>query len=234
MDLTYLDRASPGFPQPLADIPDPPQHLWVRGLVSALGRPSVAIVGSRRASPGSLEIARRLAADLARIGLTIISGLARRAYGRPVTKLEIDELVAQMDRVKRRGDSPEEQLVVGIQAILISPNFLFRIENDQVLNLLRLELRPGSYRYSLIEIGKNFKALKQELDRVKDIDPKQRDLFDVKVAELGSHLRVYEQLSQRDVPLVQPVPGQAEQKWLSLRQADFEAMAPATATATSR
>ena len=81
MDLTYLDRASPAFPQPLANIPDPPRHLWVRGHVSALSRPSVAIVGSRRASPGSLEIARRLAADLARIGLTIVSGLARGCDG---------------------------------------------------------------------------------------------------------------------------------------------------------
>ncbi len=81
MDLTYLDRASPGFPQPLADIPGPPQHLWVRGVVPALSRPSVAIVGSRRASPGSLEIARRLAAELARIGLTIVSGLARGCAG---------------------------------------------------------------------------------------------------------------------------------------------------------
>jgi ABC-type transport system involved in cytochrome c biogenesis permease subunit len=103
---------------------------------------------------------------------------------------------------------------------------VFRIENDQVLNLLKLEARPGSFRYSLAEIGKNFDALKKELDRVKDVDPAKRDLFDVKVAELGSHLRVYEQLATRETPLVQPVPGQTDQKWLSLRQADFDAMAP--------
>ena len=64
-------------------------------------------------------------------GRTIIANLARRAYRRTVTPQEIDELVAQMTRVKHRGDSPEEQLVVGIEAILISPNFLFRIEKDQ-------------------------------------------------------------------------------------------------------
>ena len=81
MDLTCLDPASPGFPKSLTDIPDPPRQLWLRGRVSALARPAVAIVGSRRASPSSLEIARRLAADLARIGLTIVSGLARGCDG---------------------------------------------------------------------------------------------------------------------------------------------------------
>jgi len=62
---------------------------------------------------------------------TIITNLARRAYRRPVTPQEVDELVAQMARVKARGDSAEEQLVVGIEAILVSPNFLFRIERGQ-------------------------------------------------------------------------------------------------------
>jgi len=60
----------------------------------------------------------------------IIANLARRAYRRPVTAQEVNELLAQMARVKQRGDSPEEQLVVGIEAILVSPNFLFRVEKD--------------------------------------------------------------------------------------------------------
>lgn len=77
MDLLTLVAAAPHFPQRLREIPDPPARLWVRGAVGVLSRTSVAIVGSRRASPGSLDIAHRLAADLSRIGLTIISGLAR-------------------------------------------------------------------------------------------------------------------------------------------------------------
>ena len=39
--------------------------------------PSVAIVGSRAASPYALEVARRLGADLARRGVTVVSGMAR-------------------------------------------------------------------------------------------------------------------------------------------------------------
>ena len=49
---------------------------------------------------------------------------------------------------------------------------VFRIENDQVLNLLQLDQRPGSFRYSLAEILKNFSALQKELDRIQEIDPR--------------------------------------------------------------
>ena len=77
MDLSCLDRRSPAFPPHLLHIPDPPAQLWLRGDASLLTRTAVAIVGSRRASPASLDIARRLAADLARVGLAVVSGLAR-------------------------------------------------------------------------------------------------------------------------------------------------------------
>ena len=71
-----LLRDAPAFPPRLRDIPDPPAQLWIRGDLSLAGH-AVAVVGSRRASPGALETARRLAAGLAGIGLTIVSGLAR-------------------------------------------------------------------------------------------------------------------------------------------------------------
>jgi len=61
----------------------------------------------------------------------IVSNLARLAYRRPVTRPEIDELMAQIARVRERGDSFEEQIVMAIQAMLVSPNFLFRIEKDR-------------------------------------------------------------------------------------------------------
>lgn len=81
MDLLCLDPSAPDFPPRLRDIPDPPERLWVRGNPRTLSRTSVAIVGSRRASPGSLDIAHRMASDLARIGFTIVSGLARGCDG---------------------------------------------------------------------------------------------------------------------------------------------------------
>jgi DNA processing protein len=65
------------YPATLAAIHDPPPELWVQGHVNALSSPSVAVVGSRVASPHALEVSRRLGADLARRGMTVVSGMAR-------------------------------------------------------------------------------------------------------------------------------------------------------------
>jgi DNA processing protein len=65
------------YPPLLRAIPDPPVILWCRGEPVHLTRPGIALVGSRAATPHGLEIAARLAADLARAGLIIVSGLAR-------------------------------------------------------------------------------------------------------------------------------------------------------------
>jgi DNA processing protein len=65
------------YPIALTTIADPPPVLWTRGRIEALSTPSVAIVGSRAASPYGLAVAERLAADLATSGVTIVSGLAR-------------------------------------------------------------------------------------------------------------------------------------------------------------
>jgi DNA processing protein len=72
-----IPRGDVRYPTALDAIHDPPQTLWIRGDVAALGAPSVAIVGSRAASPYALEVARRLGADLARRHITVVSGMAR-------------------------------------------------------------------------------------------------------------------------------------------------------------
>ena len=63
--------------------------------------------------------------------LPIVSRLARRAYRRPVTKDEVARLVALADRVERETGSFEEGLASAVQAILVSPDFLFRIERGE-------------------------------------------------------------------------------------------------------
>lgn len=65
------------YPRGLNDIHDPPAILYARGDIRPEDALAVAIVGSRHATHYGLEQATRLAASLARAGLTIISGLAR-------------------------------------------------------------------------------------------------------------------------------------------------------------
>jgi DNA processing protein len=68
----------PDYPEWLRRIYDPPPVLWVRGrLEPGEGARSVAVVGSRAATPQGLALAHALARDLAAGGATIVSGLAR-------------------------------------------------------------------------------------------------------------------------------------------------------------
>lgn len=60
----------------------------------------------------------------------IIENLARRAYRRPPIAQETDELVNLAALVRNNGDSFDEGIRVALQAILMSPNFLFRIERE--------------------------------------------------------------------------------------------------------
>jgi len=63
------------YPAILKTIPDPPVALYVKGVFTE--EPGIAIVGSRRASTQGLRRARDFAAELARSGYTVVSGMAR-------------------------------------------------------------------------------------------------------------------------------------------------------------
>ena len=58
----------------------------------------------------------------------IVEHLARRAYRRPVTPKEVTQLTGLIADVQRDGGAFEEGLATAIQAMLLSPHFLFRIE----------------------------------------------------------------------------------------------------------
>jgi len=60
----------------------------------------------------------------------ILERLAFRAYRRPVTKAEVDRLVSLTNVVRQHGGDFYKQIQVALEGILMSPNFLFRIERD--------------------------------------------------------------------------------------------------------
>jgi hypothetical protein len=61
----------------------------------------------------------------------IVAALARRAYRRPVTEQEVNGLVRFVSMAQQNGDSFEQGVRIALEAILVSPHFLFRIENDR-------------------------------------------------------------------------------------------------------
>jgi DNA processing protein len=70
-------RGERRYPRLLAEIPDAPPMLWLRGHTDVLKRPMVAIVGALNASSLGTRMARALAGELAEAGYVVVSGLAR-------------------------------------------------------------------------------------------------------------------------------------------------------------
>jgi DNA processing protein len=69
------------YPRILREIPGPPPVLYFRGTLPALNEPTVAIVGTRRATSYGRDVTTRIASDLASAGVTIVSGLAKGIDG---------------------------------------------------------------------------------------------------------------------------------------------------------
>jgi mono/diheme cytochrome c family protein len=66
-----------------------------------------------------------------------LTDLATRAWRRPVTPAEVDRLAGFVKMAEKDGDSFEKGMRLALEAILVSPHFLFRIETDSKPNALR-------------------------------------------------------------------------------------------------
>lgn len=75
--VTILADDDPAYPRLLREIHNPPAFLFVRGQLKPEDALAVGMVGTRHATTYGRQQAERLAAGLARAGLTIVSGLAR-------------------------------------------------------------------------------------------------------------------------------------------------------------
>jgi DNA processing protein len=71
-----LALGTPGYPALLAQIPDPPLLLYIKGRVALLAGPCLAVVGSRNASRQGQADAQAFAEALSAAGVAIVSGLA--------------------------------------------------------------------------------------------------------------------------------------------------------------
>lgn len=76
-DRSVIDLGGIDYPGLLADIPEPPKRLFIAGDPAVLSLPSLAISGSRRATPYGRNMASRFATLGANAGLAIVTGGAR-------------------------------------------------------------------------------------------------------------------------------------------------------------
>jgi DNA processing protein len=75
--ISLMPFTAPDFPPQLADLPDAPALLLLKGRRELLSNPQLAVVGSRQPTAAGRRIAFELAGALAGAGLVITSGLAR-------------------------------------------------------------------------------------------------------------------------------------------------------------
>src|SRR6201996_1760683 len=72
-----LIQSDENYPAVLREIYDPPLVLYVKGTLTAKDKNAVAMVGSRMTTNYGVESARKLAYQLAYVGVTVVSGGAR-------------------------------------------------------------------------------------------------------------------------------------------------------------
>ena len=84
------------------------------------------------------------AAEEAPCARQILSALARRAYRRPVTDADVDKLFAfYTEERAQAGSTMDSGLEMALRALLVRPEFLFRIESDRTPGVATHDPTPG-------------------------------------------------------------------------------------------
>jgi hypothetical protein len=115
----------------------------VRVTTVDIGGPYQQVLGPSRASLTKIYTCGHLDGHhLPACAPRIMTSLARRAFRRPVAAGELQRYVALVREVEEKERSLTEGLAVGIQALLVSPDFLFRIEQDRPATAASPTARP--------------------------------------------------------------------------------------------
>ena len=92
---------------------------------------------------------------------------------------------------------------------------VFKIDNDQVLGLLKLQPRSG-FLYALDEFADKMDVLQQKANEAAKRPQDQRDKFDVKVLEVAGRVKLYIDLAELQSPLTVPAAGKGRvEDWAS-------------------
>ena len=137
-DIDIVTFNSPAYPENLKNIYDPPPFLYVKGRILKEDKNAVAVVGSRNASDYGIKVTQEISRNLASLGITIVSGMARG----------IDS-AAHMAAI-RGGGRTIAVLGSGIDVIYPPENrrlYDTIIENGAVVSEYQLGTKPNSYNF---------------------------------------------------------------------------------------
>lgn len=74
--IRLVPMGNADYPALLAEIPNPPQLLYLRGNIHPNSRPAITIVGTRKPTEYGVGIAQEFASELAKSGIVVVSGMA--------------------------------------------------------------------------------------------------------------------------------------------------------------
>lgn len=77
MNIRFLTIEDESYPAILRNLPDPPVFLYALGDLSLLGKPAIALVGTREMTKYGQRVTQLFTSDLVAAGLITVSGLAR-------------------------------------------------------------------------------------------------------------------------------------------------------------
>jgi len=75
----------------------------------------------------------------------VLAAFMRQAFRRPVQPAEVNRILVSYDRAAQRGDPYEERMKLALKTVLVSPDFLFKIEGRQE--------KPGIYQIGQYEMA---------------------------------------------------------------------------------
>ena len=107
-----------------------------------IGGPFNQTAGPAKESVARIFVCPAKDANCAR---TIVATFAARAFRRPVTAAEVTEFVSFYNLTRQQGDGFEEGIGTALQAILVSPNFLFRLESDRASKAMTADVPVNGY-----------------------------------------------------------------------------------------
>ena len=122
--IRFVAMGEADFPKTLQAVDTAPPLIAVRGSAEVLGKPCVAIVGSRNASAAGLAFTERLARQLGEAGYVVVSGLARgidtRAHRAALETGTVAVLAGGQDRIYPADNEPLLHAIVDKGGAVIS------------------------------------------------------------------------------------------------------------------